>query len=72
LVARDTCEEDRRGTWASITESGIERISAVLPGHLDDVQEWFTGLLPPVQLTALTDALRVVRDAVHPEAVAGG
>ena len=72
LVARDTCEEDRRGTWARITDFGIERISAVLPGHLDDVQEWFIGLLPPVQLTALADALRVVRDAVHPEAVAGG
>jgi MarR family transcriptional regulator, 2-MHQ and catechol-resistance regulon repressor len=72
LVARDSCEDDRRGTWARITESGLERIEAVLPGHLDDVQNWFTGLLEPVQLDALTDALRVVRDAVHPRAVAGG
>jgi MarR family transcriptional regulator, 2-MHQ and catechol-resistance regulon repressor len=72
LVARDSCEDDRRGTWARITESGAERIGAVLPGHLDDVEHWFTGLLEPDQLKALTDALRVVRDAVHPGAVAGG
>ena len=72
LVARDSCEDDRRGTWARITESGVERIGAVLPGHLDDVEHWFTGLLEPDQLNALTDALRVVRDAVHPGAVAGG
>jgi MarR family transcriptional regulator, 2-MHQ and catechol-resistance regulon repressor len=72
LVARDSCEDDRRGTWARITEAGAERIGAVLPGHLDDVEHWFTGLLEPDQLKALTDALRVVRDAVHPGAVAGG
>ena len=72
LIARDSCEDDRRGTWARITEPGAERIGAVLPGHLDDVEEWFTGRLEPGQLAALTDALRVVRDAVHPRAVAGG
>jgi MarR family transcriptional regulator, 2-MHQ and catechol-resistance regulon repressor len=72
LVARDSCEDDRRGIWARITETGAERIETVLPGHLDDVERWFTGLLQPVQLSALTDALRVVRDAVHPRAVAGG
>jgi MarR family 2-MHQ and catechol resistance regulon transcriptional repressor len=72
LVARDGCEDDRRGTWARLTQPGAERIGSVLPGHLDDVERWFTGLLEPAQLTALTDALRVVRDAVHPRAVAGG
>jgi DNA-binding MarR family transcriptional regulator len=72
LIARDSCEDDRRGTWARITEPGVERIGVVLPGHLDDVEEWFTGRLEPGQLAALTDALRVVRDAVHPRAVAGG
>jgi MarR family 2-MHQ and catechol resistance regulon transcriptional repressor len=72
LVARDRCEDDRRGMWARITEFGVERIGAVLPGHLDDVQQWLTGRLEPRQLTALTDALRIVRDAVHPRAVAGG
>lgn len=72
LVVRESCEDDRRGTLARITETGVQRIATVLPGHLDDVEQWFTGRLDPVQLQALTDALRVVRDAVHPRAVAGG
>jgi MarR family 2-MHQ and catechol resistance regulon transcriptional repressor len=72
LVARENCEDDRRGTWARITTAGAERIGVVLPGHLEDVERWFTGRLDPVELKALTDALRVVRDAVNPRAVAGG
>lgn len=71
LTVRESCQTDRRGTWARITESGTDRIDAVLGLHLDDVERWFTGRLTPDQLGALTDALRVVRDAVHPGAVAG-
>lgn len=71
LVTRESCETDRRGTWARITDSGFERLTTVLVHHLDDVEEWFTGRLSAEQLAALTDALRVIRDAVHPEAVAG-
>ncbi|MGH8775600.1 MAG: MarR family winged helix-turn-helix transcriptional regulator [Jiangellaceae bacterium] len=71
LVVRESCDTDRRGTWARITEAGADRIAEALTGHLDDVERWFTGLLEPVQLEALTDALRVVRDAVHPDALAG-
>lgn len=71
LVTRESCDTDRRGTWARMTDSGIERIAGVITGHLEDVDRWFTGLLSPEQLGALIDALRVVRDAVRPEAVAG-
>jgi hypothetical protein len=54
-----------------ITATGTDRVGSVIGGHLDDVENWFTGLLGPGELRALTDALRVVRDAVHPDAVAG-
>jgi hypothetical protein len=49
----------------------MERVVSVLGPHLDDVEKWFTGRLTNDQLSALTDALRVIRDAVHPDAVAG-
>ena len=49
----------------------LERGTTGLGPHLDDVEKWFTGRLTVQQLDALTDALRVVRDAVHPGAVAG-
>jgi DNA-binding MarR family transcriptional regulator len=71
LVTRASCDTDRRGTWARITDAGSARISGLIAGHLEDVDRWYTGLLSPAQLEALTDALRVVRDAVHPGAVAG-
>jgi MarR family 2-MHQ and catechol resistance regulon transcriptional repressor len=71
LTVRESCETDRRGTWARITAAGLERLESVLRLHLDDIERWFTGRLDQVQLAALTDALRVVRDAVHPDAVAG-
>lgn len=71
LVRREACPEDRRGYFAVLTEAGATRLSAVLPGHLALVEEWFTGRLDRASLVALTDALRVVRDAVRPGAVAG-
>jgi hypothetical protein len=43
----------------------------VLPGHLDLIDQWFTGLLTPDQLDGLMTGLRVIRDAVRPGATAG-
>lgn len=71
MVARASCATDRRGTWAQITESGATRISAAVSDHVEDVERWFTGRLSARQLEAFTEALRLVRDAVRPDAVAG-
>ena len=71
MAVRESCETDRRGTWARITESGSAKVVAVLGPHLEDIDEWYTGRLTSAQLNALTEALRVIRDAVHPDAVAG-
>jgi MarR family 2-MHQ and catechol resistance regulon transcriptional repressor len=54
-----------------ITDVGRGRLNAVLPGHLELIGEWFTRRLPPAELSALLDSLRVVRDAVRPGAEAG-
>jgi MarR family transcriptional regulator, 2-MHQ and catechol-resistance regulon repressor len=71
LVRREACPEDRRGYFAVLTDDGATRLADVLPGHLALLEQWFTGRLDAPSLTALTDALRVVRDAVRPDAVAG-
>lgn len=71
MVGRVSCATDRRGTWAQITEAGLTKASAAAGDHIVDVETWFTGRLTAAQLDALTGALRVVRDAVRPEAVAG-
>jgi DNA-binding MarR family transcriptional regulator len=71
LVERRACPTDRRGLFAQVTRAGRERLEAVLPGHVELIDTWLTGLLTPGQLDALLAGLRVVRDAVRPDATAG-
>ncbi len=71
LVCRVACPDDRRSTYAVLTDPGQDRLAAALPSHLDLIQRWLVGPLAPDQLEALVAALRVVRDAVRPGATAG-
>jgi MarR family 2-MHQ and catechol resistance regulon transcriptional repressor len=70
-AARRACPTDRRGAFTVITESGHEKLIEVLPGHLELIEEWFTGRLQPEQLDQMLDGLRTIRDAVRPGAVSG-
>jgi MarR family transcriptional regulator, 2-MHQ and catechol-resistance regulon repressor len=71
LVRRTACPTDRRSFHAVITNGGLARLGEVLPGHLELIDRWFTGLLTAPALEAFLDALRKVRDAVRPGATAG-
>ena len=71
LVRREACASDRRSSYAVITEAGRARLAAILPGHLELIQQWFIGQLTPGQLDGLLESLRVIRDAVNPCATAG-
>ena len=63
LVERVTCESDRRGQWASLTDSGYERLRRASPTHLRGVAEHFLDRLPPDDLAALGRMLdRVVTE----------
>ncbi len=71
LVCRTACPTDRRSSYAVITASGRERLERVLPKHVELIDEWFTGRLTKEQLEAVLEGLRIVRDAVRPDAAAG-
>jgi DNA-binding MarR family transcriptional regulator len=71
LVERIACPTDRRGSFAQLTRAGIDRLDAVLPGHLELIETWLTGRYTAAQLDTLLDLLRIVRDAVRPGATAG-
>jgi MarR family 2-MHQ and catechol resistance regulon transcriptional repressor len=71
LVARIACPSDRRSSFTVITDAGIERLDEVLPGHVEFIDQWLTSRLSPEQLIHLLSALRIVRDAVRPDAAAG-
>ena len=71
LVCRRACPSDRRSSFATLTDSGKQRLNQTLPGHLELIEQWFTGQMTAPALRNLLDGLRTVRDAVHPGAVAG-
>ncbi len=69
LVERMPCEEDRRGTYAVITEDGRARLNSALPGHLQGIEEHFLRHLESDDLKALEDVLGkvLVGEQVGPE-----
>jgi DNA-binding MarR family transcriptional regulator len=71
LIRREACATDRRSSFAVITESGLDRLEQLLPGHLELIQEWFISRLTPEELDQFLASLRTIRDAVNPCATAG-
>ena len=61
LVERVTCESDRRGQWAQITQAGLSRLRAATPTHLRGVAEHFVDRLDDGELEALTEILDRIR-----------
>lgn len=72
LVRRQSVPGDRRSSYARLTDTGASRLRADVPGVLDTVERWFTGVLGPQQLEALLAGLHTVRETVRPGAAAGG
>jgi MarR family transcriptional regulator, 2-MHQ and catechol-resistance regulon repressor len=71
LVERRACAEDRRASYAALTDSGERFMRAIFPAHAAAIRQAVAGLDPDAQ-AALTDLLRtlghhastvVVRDA---------
>ncbi|HRW38374.1 MAG TPA: MarR family transcriptional regulator [Aquihabitans sp.] len=61
LVARETCPEDRRGTWAVLTPEGRTMIESVAPHHVAGVRRHLLDHVEPDEL----DVLRRVFDRVN-------
>jgi DNA-binding MarR family transcriptional regulator len=57
LVARRTCDADRRGTWVGLTEEGRAALRRAAPVHLRGVGEHFVDRLGDEDLAALKVAL---------------
>ena len=53
LVERASCESDRRGQWASLTDEGLQRLRAASPTHLRGVKRHFLDRLSPQDLADL-------------------
>jgi DNA-binding MarR family transcriptional regulator len=60
LVRRDTCQGDKRGLFAVLTDAGMATIERVAPYHVDSVRRHFIDLLTPEQLDALREGYAAV------------
>ncbi|WP_327085677.1 MarR family transcriptional regulator [Nonomuraea sp. NBC_01738] len=56
LVVREDCRDDRRGTFAVLTDDGWATIQRVAPHHVASVREHFVDRLSDDQLDALEAA----------------
>ena len=68
-VTREPCPVDRRTTYAALTDLGREKVECVLPVHLQQLEDEFTGLLDDSERTDLERILRKLRAHVNPDAV---
>ena len=62
LVERITCDTDRRGQWASLTDAGYDRLRSASPTHLRGVASHFLDRLSGEELIALERTLSQLAD----------
>jgi DNA-binding MarR family transcriptional regulator len=53
LVAREACDDDRRGAMIVLTETGWQTLRAAAPLHVESVRRHFIDLLTPAELATL-------------------
>lgn len=65
LVAKEPCDDDRRGAYVVVTPAGRREIEAAAPGHVDDVRQLFLDHLSPDQLDTLAEVAEKVLGALR-------
>jgi DNA-binding MarR family transcriptional regulator len=60
LVAKEPCEEDRRGAWVVVTADGWRAIRGAAPAHVELVQQLVFDVLSPQQVAELADIVESV------------
>ncbi len=69
LVRREPCSEDRRGTYAALTDQGRQALEKAAPGHLAGVDRHFLSKLGDDDIEALILAFGKVVPQREPEPV---
>lgn len=68
LAVRESCPEDRRASYARLTELGSAKVADALARHREEVAALLEGVLTADEAASLTGLLRRLRDRVHPDA----
>jgi DNA-binding MarR family transcriptional regulator len=67
LVERERCEDDRRGTFAVLTEAGARRLRDAAGVHLRGIHDHFTSHLSDADVKALRAVLAKILAVEAPE-----
>lgn len=67
LVERQACEDDRRGTFATLTESGLALYERCAPVYVGAVTEHFADLLDEEQALVLADVMSTIAQKAQPD-----
>jgi DNA-binding MarR family transcriptional regulator len=65
LVMRESCDSDRRGQWAVLTEAGWDRLVKAAPDHVESVRRHYIDLLTEEQREILSEAFHTVMLHLH-------
>ncbi|MCC5950255.1 MAG: MarR family transcriptional regulator [Nitriliruptoraceae bacterium] len=71
LVVRTPCPDDRRGTFAALTQAGRQRLRDAAPTHLQGVKSHVTDLIDEDEAEVLHRLLRRIADAQRPDGPGG-
>jgi DNA-binding MarR family transcriptional regulator len=63
-VRRKPCPEDRRSTFAQLTEDGFAALAAAAPGHVRTVRRYLFDRLTPEQVHQLHEITRAVLEGL--------
>jgi DNA-binding MarR family transcriptional regulator len=63
LIERVSCDEDRRGQWAALTDAGLRRLREAAPTHVRGVATHFLDRLSADELAALERMLHPIAES---------
>lgn len=61
-VRQVKCEEDKRGQYAELTESGLDKLRQAAPGHVEAVRAGLFDSLSPREVELFTHSYARIRD----------
>lgn len=64
-VRRESCAEDRRGSWAVLTDKGGRALSRAAPGHVAQVRANLFDRLTPEQAASLGEIMAVLEEGLR-------
>lgn len=65
LVQRESCENDRRGAFAVLTDHGWDRLVEAAPDHVMSVRRYLVDALTQEEFAALGHACRKIADGLQ-------